>query len=490
MGDGPVAVFGDKKYLWGNVPAFDVLQLDRNEGTEYTDPMSVLFAASGDLRHVVKTIAELPSSFSRPIEITLNDRDVDIVARNAILLLVALMVDDADTAVDCMIHLWYSALIRESDLKILQQHVRPLINEVCLKTATRPPNTLLAKTWTFGRHTLRIILQKSAWNQLLQFLDVSSGLDAQSAQAVRQNITLAESRTDYRDRYLCLLSPAHRIAFHKFREDGLLVPFGYPRSEFQVPNPTLFKTGSTTWPMPDNADPRHSWPAEEVERTPSGTATADLYGKLFFYLRSTISSFLSRLRHVNTSFKLLHMDATSLPDHLEPESFSRIDVSNISDGGWLGIHRTLLYMIPLLQPPIKNPHATLITLFMNAIEETITPTDQTRDFRVSSQKILPYLPPKQMLTSPHDPQVIKFYMATDLVTDYEYAFTRYSERLEFQEAAALINAEMKNPHTIIKRWPGRLTLLPGQLGAQEEFDRCLGGGLSGKERYVEWRRTG
>ena len=48
---------------------------------------------------------------------------------------------------------------------------------------------------------------------------------------------------------------------------------------------------------------------------------------------------------------------------------------------------------------------------------------------------------------------------------------------------------MKDTHTIIEKWPFRLKLQSGQPGAQEEFDRLLGGGMSGKERYVEWKRA-
>ncbi len=48
---------------------------------------------------------------------------------------------------------------------------------------------------------------------------------------------------------------------------------------------------------------------------------------------------------------------------------------------------------------------------------------------------------------------------------------------------------MKDKHTVIEKWPFRLKLWPGQLGAQEEFDRLLGGGISGRERYVEWKRA-
>ena len=36
--------FGAEKYLWGNVPAFDVIQLGQNEGVDFRDPMNLLFA--------------------------------------------------------------------------------------------------------------------------------------------------------------------------------------------------------------------------------------------------------------------------------------------------------------------------------------------------------------------------------------------------------------------------------------------------------------
>lgn len=78
--------------------------------------------------------------------------------------------------------------------------------------------------------------------------------------------------------------------------------------------------------MKDNADPLHGWSLEEVSNTTSGAATADLYGKLFIYLRNMLRAFLSRIRNSKISFKLLHLDASSLPGHLDNDSFSRIDV--------------------------------------------------------------------------------------------------------------------------------------------------------------------
>jgi len=38
--------FGGKKYLWGNVPALDILQLGCNEGDEYAGHLRLLFAGA------------------------------------------------------------------------------------------------------------------------------------------------------------------------------------------------------------------------------------------------------------------------------------------------------------------------------------------------------------------------------------------------------------------------------------------------------------
>jgi hypothetical protein len=36
--------FGGTKYLWGNVPAFDLLHLEGNEGIDYAKELNLLFA--------------------------------------------------------------------------------------------------------------------------------------------------------------------------------------------------------------------------------------------------------------------------------------------------------------------------------------------------------------------------------------------------------------------------------------------------------------
>jgi hypothetical protein len=105
-----------------------------------------------------------------------------------------------------------------------------------------------------------------------------------------------------------------------------------------------------------------------------------------------------------------------------------IQVSNISDRGYLGIHRTIGLMVPLLQGPLINPHATLITLFMNAVEENRTDQDRTASMNPHSpttKRLLKYLPPKRIMQNYiSDPEIIKISYARDSVATYDHIFDR------------------------------------------------------------------
>ena len=84
-------------------------------------------------------------------------------------------------------------------------------------------------------------------------------------------------------------------------------------------------------------------------------------------------------------------------------------------------------MVPLLQGPSINPHATLITLFMNAVDESLTPQDRMADVGKNSRatkRLLKYLPLKGWPTNPYDPQVIKFSYAQEKVATYDHIFDR------------------------------------------------------------------
>ena len=81
--------------------------------------------------------------------------------------------------------------------------------------------------------------------------------------------------------------------------------------------------------------------------------------------------------------------------------------------------------MPLLQAPLTNPYATLITLFMNAVPENITKQDRIADIHgPTTKRLLKYLPRKGMSTDSSDPAIIKFCYARDSVANYDYIFDR------------------------------------------------------------------
>jgi hypothetical protein len=167
----------------------------------------------------------------------INDIDLDVVARNLILLLIGLIVEDDNEGIECMIHVWYSAFIRASDMAILRDRIRPMIEDVCRKIQDKPSDIFLGKTWKLGQHSCRVELTKESWEKILLHVDNIQDLSTERAHQIRSAVILAPDRIDYIERHMLALTPAHRICKQRFREDGLLLPFGASRHDFSVPNP-------------------------------------------------------------------------------------------------------------------------------------------------------------------------------------------------------------------------------------------------------------
>ncbi|KAK7755620.1 hypothetical protein SLS62_002229 [Diatrype stigma] len=333
---------------------------------------------------------------------------------------------------------------------MLVNKVKPLVEEVCNKTAKKLGSALLAKTWKFGQSSLRLVLTRDNWLALLAYFDVPQGLTKDTAQSVRQKVMSAPERVDYVHRAFCTKSPSSRLGMAKFRDDGILLPFGQPRGAFTVPNAC----------------------------------------QLFM-------EFHARLRSVPVTFELLHIDARFLPSVLVGQHFDRIDVSNISDAGYLGINDTLKIFAPLLQISSINRHATLVTLFLNAVAQMRIWAESTPIFvdcpireNPSEQirKVLQYMPElgRQVL-HPYDPTAIKLFAGLGLVHDMEKHFNCYMDLQEFADAALGAGVQMKSAHTIIDPWPMKVSGGRPTSKAKEEFARLLSSGHTGQERFVEWK---
>ncbi|OCL12153.1 hypothetical protein AOQ84DRAFT_420874 [Glonium stellatum] len=484
IGDDPSPnQYGGKQYMWGNMPAIDVLNLKRNEGSDKDRDYALLFA--------VKSVLGLPGTYTANCNITINDREFDIVARNAILLLAA-MHFVPETAVPMIIHLWYSALIPSRLLQLLQDNVSPLIEDVCSKIKSKPLSSLQAKTWTFGSSSLRLVLRKEQWSHLLRIFEVPDGITAALAQQTRKAVMLAPERADYVDRALFTQPPGWRMCTAKFREDGILLPFGSSRGEFDTPNPTFYQT-KNVWLMKDNSDPLSGWNIDEVNQC-APLAKKDIYGSLFFYLRDLLLKFCGRIQSAKVHLQLFQVDAVELPNILKESvkgniSFDRIEVSNITDRGYLGPQLTLSVFGPLLKPKSQNPKATLLALFLNAVHEDGSYYERVMAaVGAHKARILKYLPisPATFASGgPCNAEFLRFIGASALFLDFDEPFRQFMEQCQFHEISVSNGLRMRQKNSIVRAWPLRLS----KTATKEEFDILYASDHNGSERYVEWERA-
>ncbi|KAF2827525.1 hypothetical protein CC86DRAFT_440031 [Ophiobolus disseminans] len=474
IGDGSLVTFGSKKFLWGNTPALDVLKLEDNIGVKDLDrDFHLLFAASGDLRNVVKTIVGISDSHKGSCVAVLNDRDLAVVARNTIMLLVTLFFD-VDTSVPIIIHLWYSALLPEIMIQALQTSILPFISDVCEKIKDKAEHSVQAKTFSINGRTLRLVLMKEEWMQLAQYFQ----------------------RLDYRERSMLQWAPARRQVNYQFREKGILIPYGCSSEDFVVPNSTLFQ--NKVWPMKDSLAPRDGWSQNDYLGFASG-AKADEYGALFIYLHDLLTKFCTRLRNVNVSFQLHCVNAQELDQCVGSIQFDRIEMANICDRGYLGPQKYLKIFSQRLKSRSDNPHATILMLFFNAAVETekMAETSDVKTFRanlsVAMQRLTKYMPLDQAklarIGSADELGRHPYYMRRrgcyNLLKDWDIYFNKFVSEAKLLEIAKLHELQMKKKHTLVEPWPFRVH----DRATQAEFDALRSSSLSGCERYVEFAKT-
>lgn len=228
--------FGYLKYLWGNVPAFDVLRLAENEGLKcsYDQDLNLCFAASGDLRNVITTVNTLPETCRKMCVCIINDKDQLVQVRNVIMLLLALHQPPINGAEELILHLWYSARLKPEMLQQMRVYVRPLVAHVVEQIKGKREDRIFSKTWTFGTQTLCARFSKAQWSSFLNLLDVEHTVIR--SERSRRHVVLNEIRIDYRDRYLYRIPPSKRVAYVKMLETGVLLPFGSCSDKFTVPN--------------------------------------------------------------------------------------------------------------------------------------------------------------------------------------------------------------------------------------------------------------
>ncbi len=104
--------FNPRTYFWGNIPEYDLLNLEKNEGGNHDKDLNICFAgecwiysltimagtASRDLRNVMKTVIALPPNFKSRCDMIINYVDLDVVLRNVTILLLVFLFPDGSAS--------------------------------------------------------------------------------------------------------------------------------------------------------------------------------------------------------------------------------------------------------------------------------------------------------------------------------------------------------------------------------------------------------
>lgn len=456
--------------LWGNVPAIDILNLKDNEGLDYKEDLSLVFAASGDLRNVLVTVNSLPLDYPGHLSIVLNDLHPRVALRNQLILSVLLEVEDKFLAADIALHLWYSAFIpSEYELRIISAATARLVKWKNHSSSSEPESDATEST--------RLMLHLSDAVHA-EFFSLSNQIeskvpDTESAANEFSNVMFAAHRIDYHDRYHCKLKPAHRLAMRDYRSFGLVLPFGAANPHFNSPNRTLFsKTGR--WVQSDMVSAIEGWNVSEVISfgKSQGLTSEDVFGCLYFYLSDQLRKFKERLATLKITFHLIDMDCRELASLIRssspqsgvpsaersigfPHKFDRIDVSNTVDDEYVGFKQTLSDWGTLLNT--QNTHSILLTYSMNWMwkEPKARPENNDKAIKqitkqLAQEKRFDHIPPNQML-SMWSPSVILFKDASSAMYDNSKHFREYLRKRGVSSAAAQQGLQVKSKHTIVPK---------------------------------------
>lgn len=494
------ARFGMGQSLWGNMPALDIINATSNEGMDAVlrRDLNLAFVASGDLRHVVRTINALPKDYAGRLSICLNDRSGLIVLRNIVLLGVLGRVPDISEAAEYALHIWYSIFLPAAYTVHVAPMIHKLLNDVLSTTESTVDFTPSSK--------LTIVVSREIHGAYRMFYGGPTPSPGQ-ANDTFTHLMNAPERVDYRHRYFVRLQPSNRLAMSEWRRSGIILPFGAPNAHLNTPNRWLIGSGGRFF-MDDSANPLNGWNIDDVIESGQrhGATKEDIVGCLFFHVRQQLAEFAARLRRFNISIKISAIDARKLARELRSspdfvQGFDRVEVSNIADKEYVGVSGVLEDWGPLLRKDHK--HAAIVGTFMNWPMEVPSAHGESLSMHVATRYVRDIINEhyKDSMLIPlrgDDPRWSVLTMSAvasiDLKLENSSSFLTYLKKFRADEAAQRVGLRRRRRNQIVAPRPftalgSGIDALPDVKDAEKWYRASALSGLTSLERYVEWVRA-
>ncbi|KAF9063960.1 hypothetical protein BDP27DRAFT_1384839 [Rhodocollybia butyracea] len=315
-------------------PAFDVLNLSQNE-------------ACGDIRNLVNTVNNLSKDFQGKLDVLLNNSD-PIITNRILVILYALLTPGPsfDEAAELAVHLMYSSVLSAPTATYL----KCCLDDIYGTQSKGSDISFQVSLDTRGKGKIYSLQTVSGVKQPLEMFASTYGL-VQALKDLRRVLDAPENADSW-DRFLFKLRPSHRMAFKRFRETGVLAPFSADTSNFTQPNRLMF-SAQGEWLGRSDSNPFQGWDIEPGFKS-SMVESADIFGCLFFYLKSQFRQFAYQVQKLEINFIVTQFDPQILAKGIsagvipifEGACFDRIDTRDMMDD--IGIEACLADWGPLL----------------------------------------------------------------------------------------------------------------------------------------------
>ncbi|KAF9024746.1 hypothetical protein BDZ89DRAFT_1092798 [Hymenopellis radicata] len=433
-------------YLWGDMPAIDVLRLDSNEGPDTQDmDFKICLAASGDIRNLIQTVNNLPKDYRGKCDVLMNDIDPVVVNRNLLILFALLGAGPQSTKLQ-------NSRRTSSNASYLQRCIDYVYGyrsegDMSYRVAlcTRGPGKIYSMQTTAG--------MKQPLEMFQSTFDLATAITS-----MRRTYNEAANSDDH-DRLLSKLVPAHRLAFKRYRDTGILVPFSHNISTFTQPNRFLF-TSRGQW-IPGNTSPLCGWDMSAVLDSGARHSIdfADVFGCLFFHVKDQLREFAKRMKEFNIHLHLTQYDAKILSKGIfagllpafNGPCFDRVDASHLVDG--VGVKACLADWGPLLRK--GNPCAAILmhsrSWHMNRPDASAQAHPRTVEWLMKKCYNMPGLQTNfhEMFSQGlQSPVLLHLVESLDAFYDNETAFHRYLREREVYPTMENLGLRMRHVHNI------------------------------------------
>lgn len=255
--------------FWAKHEATNVLCLEDAEGLQFPHilrilllgsmcalltPLLVLTTTDSSLRHFIYSVVQTGEDWatgedwttgeepSYKSEFFINDTDPNHLVRTILgVLLLTHPTNNAVLVAEAFVHLWYSAKIPKKVMDMIRSIVEEPLREAygVVKRFTeirKIAEEMILPMYILGRTIpVWIHLRLAQWEQVLAFLAPSPGMTSKLAQCVR-NVDLAK-RPEMTDLMRAQMYEGRAACMDRWKADGILLPFGHSRAQFDTLNP-------------------------------------------------------------------------------------------------------------------------------------------------------------------------------------------------------------------------------------------------------------